>query len=372
MNKECSKWICVLTVALLILPVFALADDPWDDARWRVNISYNLDGAQWPAGANDPLIPTSIAANIGESMPHAALGDLKSIVPVKPDFAFMGWSVLFTNPKDGTVIFDGGQEIWDLDHPFDYYPGNPLTMNCLMTARWRAAGKPIGDVWMVHVSHDLKGGSWPDGQVVSSYTLTAVAGQPMAKDSLDAEKLVKPYMAESVFLGWSVLFTDAANGNVIYDGRAEIWDLNHPFDYYPGNPQAMNCLMIANWQSSQSGAGSALPKGKLPDGRAITWPFAAGTDPLPEIPPPAHQIIPGTTWLTGAVICGIDEGTQVPVFAFPVYNGPVMDWVGLDDSMDYGLYLGDGWVMLYSPRWPEASGIGFIDHLAVDFPGAEE
>jgi hypothetical protein len=184
--------------------------------------------------------------------------------------------------------------------------------------------------------------------------------------------LVKPYRAESIFLGWSVLFTDPKNGNIIHDGRSYIWDLNHPFDYYPDNPREMNCLMIANWQSTQSGGNSALPQDTLPDGRVITWPFVVGTDPLPETPPPADQIVKGTTWLRNALICGIDEGTKVPVFSFPVYNGPIIDWVGLDDRMDYGMYLLSGWVMLYNPKWVESSGIGFIDHNVIAFPGSEE
>jgi hypothetical protein len=226
-------------------------------------------------------------------------------------------------------------------------------------------------MWKVHVSHDLRGGSWPDDMVISPYTLTAKVGHSMAKDSLDAEKLVKPYMAESVFLGWSVLFTDAGNGNIVYDGRGKIWDLNHPFDFYEKDPRIMNCLMIANWQSSQSGGGGELAQATLPDGRSITWPFPAGFAPLPETPPPADQIIKGTTWLNNALICAIEEGEKVPVFSFPVHNGPVMDWVGLDDRMNYGMFLPDGWVMLYNPRWPEASGIGFIDADVIAFPGAE-
>ena len=367
MNTKLAKWFCALMAALLFLPLCA-----WAGSGWHVNISYDLDGGEWPVDVNDLPLPASFTANLWESMPPYALGELKMYTPVKAGFDFVGWSVLFTNPKDGEVIFDSMQEVWDLDDPFDYYPDNPLTMNCLMTARWRAYGEPAGEVWKVYVSHDLQGGSWPDGMVISPYTLTANTGQSMAKDSLDAEKLVKPFMAESVFLGWGVLFTDAGNGNIIYDGREYIWDLNDSFDYYPDNPREMNCLMVAKWQSSQSFDLSSLARAKLPDGRVITWPFPAGTDTLPEIPPPAGLIIPGTTWLTNALICGIDEGTKVPVFAFPVFNGPVMDWVGLDDRMDYGLYLGEGWVMLYNPRWPEASGIGFIDADVIAFPGAEE
>lgn len=41
-------------------------------------------------------------------------------------------------------------------------------------------------------------------------------------------------------------------------------------------------------------------------------------------------------------------------------------------NTEYGLYLFDGWVMLYSPKWVEASGIRFIASDVVDFPGCEE
>jgi hypothetical protein len=366
MKKKSAKCLCALMACLLLLPFCALAGD----GLWRVNVSHDLRGGSWPDGM--VISPYQLKANVGNSMAKDSLDAEKLIKPFMAESVFLGWSVLFTAPQNGRVIYDSGTEIWNLNHPFDYYPDNPRLMNCLMTARWRAADKPSSDVWIVHVMHNLQGGSWPDGMVISPYTLTANAGQPMANDSLDAEKLIKPYMAESYFMGWSVLFTDANNGNIIYDGRGHIWDLNHPFDYYPDNPRSMNCLMIANWQSSQSDWGSSLPREKLPDGRVITWPFPAGTDPLPEIPPAADEIISGTSWFTGALICGIEEGMKVPVFSFPVFNGPVMDWVGLDDRMDYGLYLGNGWVMLYNPKWAEASGIGFIDHEVVAFPGVEE
>ncbi|MGI6687792.1 MAG: hypothetical protein ACOX6Y_05485 [Christensenellales bacterium] len=373
MNKKTAKWLSMLMAVLLILPWSTLAGDPWANVRWRVNISFDLNGGQWPEGKT--LGPASITAKPGKSMPHSALEKVRNTIPVKAGSDFRGWSVRFTNPKDGKVIFDSGEEIWDLNHPFDYYPDNPLTMHCLMTARWRVPAKPVSDLWKVHVSHDLNGGSWPDGLALSPHTITAKTGNPMPINGLEGEMLVKPFRAESVFLGWSVLFTDPNNGKIIHDGRSYIWNLSKPFDYYPDNPKVMNCLMIANWQPAQSGGSSSLPTDTLPDGRVITWPFAAGTEPLPEIPPPADQVIPGTAWLRGALICGIDEGTKVPVYAFPVYNGPIMDWVGLDDRMDYGMYLqfGDAvWVMLYHPKWVENAGIGFIAADAVAFPGAEE
>ena len=107
-----------------------------------------------------------MSAQIGWSMGHDALWQEREQPPVKPGSAFLGWSVLFTNADDGAVIYNGGSEIWDLNHPFDYYTENPPVMNCLMTARWQAGGSPQSDVWRVNVSHDLAGGSWPDGQQV--------------------------------------------------------------------------------------------------------------------------------------------------------------------------------------------------------------
>ena len=137
----------------------------------------------------------------------------------------------------------------------------------------------------------------------------------------------------------------------------------------------MNCLMTANWKPAQPGGSSFLSKVTLPDGRVLTLPYPVGTDPLPETPPPAGQLIPGTAWLRGAEICAIQEGVEVPVFAVPNYTSPAIDWVGLDDRMDYGMFLVFGdtvWAMLYNPRWVENAGLGFLSADAVDFPGCEE
>ena len=202
----------------------------------------------------------------------------------------------------------------------------------------------------------------------------------MPKDSLDAEKLVKPYLSESNFLGWSVLFTNPSTGEIVYDGQAYIWDLNLPFQFYPDNPRVMNCLMIANWGAMQQGGGYAplpqpggdLAQEILPDSRLFTWPYPAGMDPLPETPPPCDNLIAGTTWLRGAIITGIGDGDVVPVYAFPVYNGPVMRWIGLYEKLDYGFYLDKDWTMLYNPLWVENSGIGFVDANVTAFPGSEE
>lgn len=247
-----------------------------------------------------------------------------------------------------------------------------LLLAALVVLPWGALAGGDMICWRVNISHDLNGGSWPDGQEISPHTITARNGKSMPADGLDAEKMVRPYMAESVFLGWSVLFTDPRDGRVMYDSGDEVWDLNDPFDYYPDNPSVMNCLMTANWGSSQTGRGSSLPQEILPDGRVLTRPFIVGTQPLPETPPPSDQIIPGTAWLTNALICAIDEGMKVPVYAFPAWNGPIIDWIGLDADVEYGLFLTEGWVMLYHPKWVEAAGIGFIDAGVVDFPGCEE
>lgn len=370
MYKKFKRWLSVLLVVLLIIPWSVLAGGSGTNGYWIVKVSHNLNGGQWQSGRN--IEPHTMAAEIGKSMGSGELHQERSNPPVKVGADFLGWSVLFTSALDGTVIYDSGEEVWDLNHPFDYYPSNPFIMNCKMTARWKTQGNPESGVWQVNISHDLGGGSWPEGWTVKPYAMTAKIGQSMAADSLYIENYVMPHRAGSVFLGWSVLFTDYWNGTVIYDSGEQVWDLNHPFDYYPNNPLIMNCKMTARWKTSQLGGDSSLPKEILPDGRELTRSFAIGTEPLPEIPPPSNLIIAGTTWLTNALICGIDEGTKVPVYSFPVYNGPVIDWVGLDDSMDYGLYLGDGWVMLYHPKWVEAAGIGFIAADVIAFPGSEE
>lgn len=137
--------------------------------------------------------------------------------------------------------------------------------------------------------------------VISPYQLKTDVGMNMAANSLDAEKLVQPYIAESAFLGWSVLFTDTHNGHIIHDGRGYIWDLNQPFAYYPDNPREMDCLMIANWQSAQTSNQAQNPE-ILPDGRAMLRPFPIGTDPLPHTPPPAHLIVEGAKWYTSVII----------------------------------------------------------------------
>lgn len=108
------------------------------------------------------------------------------------------------------------------------------------------------------------------------------------------------------------------------------------------------------------------------DGRVLTRPFDSGDEPLPKDPPPVDRIIAGTQQWLDPLICGLKDGEKVPVYAFPVWNGPIIDWIGLDDYFDYGLYLADGWVMLYHPRRPESGGLGFVGHEAVAFPGAEE
>jgi hypothetical protein len=112
----------------------------------------------------------------------------------------------------------------------------------------------------------------------------------------------------------------------------------------------------------------------LPDGRVLTLPYPIGTDPLPKDPPPADMLIMDTTWLRGAEICAIEEGVKVPVYAAPAYYKPAIDWVGLDDRMDYGMFLVFGdtvWAMLYNPRWIQNAGIGFITADVVAFPGSE-
>ena len=111
-----------------------------------------------------------------------------------------------------------------------------------------ASAAPLisGETWWVYVSHDLNGGHW-DAVSIDSHVLTAPIGQNMPADGLDQEKRIEPIKENASFRGWSVRFTDPANGSVIYDSGDEVWDLDHPFDYYPDNPLEMDCLMTARW-----------------------------------------------------------------------------------------------------------------------------
>lgn len=365
MNRKFIKGAVFLIAVLFIVTWGALASA----GNWQVNVTYNLDGGQWEAGK--ALSPHSMEAKIGEQMPSSSLDAERSVTPVKEGFFFQGWGVLFTNPKDGTVIFDSGNEIWDLSHPFDYYPDNPQTMDCQMKAIWSTQPKPKGNVWQVHLSHDLTGGQWPADRALSVRTITANLGESMAHADLEPERNLFPSRGSDVFLGWSVRFTDPTDNRVIFDSGNEVWNMNQAFDYYSDNPLTMNCLMTARWKVSKQ-VSSPQAAEILPDGRKLTRPFDAGTDPLPAEPPPAETIIPGTEWYTSVVICALQEGAKAPVFSFPMLDGPIVDWVGLDDQIDYGLYLSDGWVMLYHPRWVESGGIGFISHEVIDFPGIEE
>ncbi len=212
---------------------------------WKVNVTHDLNGGTWPAGQQ--IDPYWISAPVGQSMVPGSLGKEQTILPLKPSAIFKGWGVLFTDASNGNVIYDGRSNIWDLNHPFDFYPDNPREMNCVMVAIWEG-GAPAIDTWKVNVTHDLNGGTWPAGQWIDPYWISALAGQSMAPGSLSKEQVIQPQKAGAVFKGWGVLFTDASNGNVIYDGRSNVWDLNHPFDFYPDNPREMNCVMIANWQ----------------------------------------------------------------------------------------------------------------------------
>jgi len=44
MNKTTMRLLSLLLAVLIILPWGAQADDPWANVRWRVNISYDLNG----------------------------------------------------------------------------------------------------------------------------------------------------------------------------------------------------------------------------------------------------------------------------------------------------------------------------------------
>lgn len=104
--------------------------DSSEDGTWRVYVSHDLNGGHWGSefeGLKQLMAPE------WQSIP---LDALKRIEPTREGYRFSGWSVRFSNPVHGYVIYDSGQEVWNLDHPFDYYPDNPPEMDCLMTARW--------------------------------------------------------------------------------------------------------------------------------------------------------------------------------------------------------------------------------------------
>ena len=206
---------------------------------WTVHIRHDLNGGHWGAVNIDPH---TITAPINQSMPADGLEPERNIEPLKENATFKGWSVRFTNAENGDVVHDGGEEIWDLDHPFDYYPGNPREMDCLMTARWEAAAP---ETWSVNIYHDLNGGYW-EGGGIPNRTITAGIGQNMPHGALEPERITKPKRFPASFRGWTVRFSDAETGDVIY-ASGEVWDLNQPFGYYPNNPLEMDCLMTAQW-----------------------------------------------------------------------------------------------------------------------------
>ena len=81
------------------------------------------------------------------------------------------------------------------------------------------------DTWRVVISYDLNGGKWPPEGVLSPRTITGVAGRSMPGGALDPERKIKPkhpYLKLARFKGWSVRFTDPANGSVIYDSGDEV------------------------------------------------------------------------------------------------------------------------------------------------------
>ena len=199
---------------------------------WRIDIIYDLNGGHWGSefeGLKQLMAPE------WQSIP---LDALKRIEPTREGYRFSGWSVRFSNPVNGYVIYDSGQEVWNLDVPFNYYPDNPPEMDCRFFARWVVDAlppDPDAESWSVIVSHDLNGGHW--GAVsIDPHVLMAPVGQSMPPGGLDQEKSIEPIKVNASFRGWSVRFTDSSNGNVIYDSGNEVWDLYHPFDYYPNNP----------------------------------------------------------------------------------------------------------------------------------------
>ena len=99
--------------------------------------------------------------------------------------------------------------------------------------------------FMVNIYHDLNGGYW-EGGGIPNRTITAGIGQNMPHGALEPERITKPKRFPASFRGWTVRFSDAETGDVIYVS-GEVWDLNQPFGYYPNNPLEMDCLMTAQW-----------------------------------------------------------------------------------------------------------------------------
>ena len=89
--------------------------DSSEDGIWRVYVSHDLNGGHWGAVSIDPHVLT---APVGQSMPPGGLDQEKSIEPIKVNASFRGWSVRFTDSSNGNVIYDSGNEVWDLYHPF--------------------------------------------------------------------------------------------------------------------------------------------------------------------------------------------------------------------------------------------------------------
>lgn len=121
-------------------------------------------------------------------------------------------------------------------------------------------------LWKVNITHDLNGGKWPSGKSIAPRTISAIIGESMPHSALEEERRISPVRVGFHFQGWSVRFTSASDGKVIYDSKEQVWDLNKPFGYYKDDPNVMNCLMTANWKTAQS---SPLSKVTLPDGRVL-------------------------------------------------------------------------------------------------------
>ncbi len=175
--------------------------------------------------------------NVDRSVPPGGVIDLSIKLTAPPSVGnYRGHFTMYTPNGIRFMTSSGSQDgIWvDIRvRPDDAPPSTP---------------DPSSETWRVNISHEMNGGHW--GAIsINPHTITAPINQSMPANGLEQERNIEPIKENAIFLGWAVRFTNAANNVVIYDSGSTVWDLNHPFDYYPSNPREMNCVMTAQWMT---------------------------------------------------------------------------------------------------------------------------